>query len=187
MKKIDNFNDIINKTDEIMEFDQLPIGPQYCQIKAVEDVEEKEYLKIEFDIVKGELRNYFKNQHDNFKDPKWPSGGTIYRSYKPAAYSFFASFIVALKKSNNDFNWDWNEQELIGLYFVANFGEEEYIYEGELRTSVKVREIRSITAMQEGKIKIPSLKLLPESEKPASPKNVIDTSTLEVDEKDLPF
>ena len=35
------------------EYDKLPAGAYICVIKTVEDVPDKEYLKIEYDIADG--------------------------------------------------------------------------------------------------------------------------------------
>ena len=39
---------------------QLPAGGYVCKITNVEDVPEKEYLYVEFDIAEGEHKGYFK-------------------------------------------------------------------------------------------------------------------------------
>ena len=195
MKKIDNWEELVKDGDEVVSFDSLPIGPQICKILVVEDKSDKEYLKIQFDIADGDFKGHFKDQKEQFKNDDWPSGGTGYRSYKSTAYSFFTAFIIAVERSNPKFKWDWDEQKLVNMLFVANFGEEDYLDEvtNEIKTSIKCREFRSIKALKEGTIKPLKKKELSDANKQkieagdtgGNKKN--KTEVIDVSEDDLPF
>ena len=183
MRKIENWEQIKATTDEVVSFENLPIGPQYCKILDVQDDESKEYLKIWFDIVKGDFKDVFKDQEERFGN--WPSQGILYWSYKKTAERFFAARITALEKSNDGFKWDWLPQNLKGKYFVGNFAEEEYIDGDEVKVSLKVREVRSIQAMKEGNVKELPRKLLPEDKKPQA--TVQQQAKKDINLEDLPF
>jgi len=157
-------------------FVNLTAGPQVVKIISVKDVEEKQYLKLAFDINDGALKGYFKDMFDRNTrdDKKWPNQATLYRSYKDSAKYFFAGFITAVEKSNDGFSFnpdkDWVEQ-LKGKVFVANFGEQEYISDdvdnnGKLvvKHTLKVQETRSIQALKEGKIEVPELTKLSDND-----------------------
>lgn len=189
MRKISNWDEI-NK-DEVVEFDSIPAGPQVCKILKVQDIEDKEYLKIAFDIKDGDYKDFFKQQfdRDTRDDKKWPQSGILYKSYKKSAERFFAAFITAIEKSNDGFHWNWDEQSLVGKTFVANFREEEYVSDGELKSSMKCHEPRSTQALRDGKIKVLEPKRLTEKEladaglyEEAAKVNVILQ-----DDDDLPF
>lgn len=197
MKKYDNWDQV----EETSSFKTLV--PSICGVKilSVENVEDKEYLKIEFDIVKSdnkdEFKGYFTDQYERFQKPDnkpWPNQGTLYRSYKESAISFFKSFITAVEKSNAGYRWDWNEKSLVGKFFVAVFGEEEYLdeEENEVKISVKVQEVRSAEAWKNGDIKIPALKKLknrPETKTTKKEDNdsFYESSKQLASEEDLPF
>lgn len=187
MKKIENFDEMKEKGSEDVSFQSVPAGPQICKIIDVEDVEDKEYLKIQFDVCDGDLKGVFQEQYDKFGE--WPASGTTYRSYKHSAYAFFTAFVIAVEKSNKNFVWNWDEKELINKKIVVNFGEEEYINDsGETKTSMKAREIRSIVSLNEGALKVPELKKAKKTEttkRREAPVNKVPT--LEVSEDDLPF
>jgi len=170
MKKIENFDEVKKTSDEVVSFDSLPIGPQICKILKVKDVVNKEYLQIEFDIADGDYKGFFADQKKNFNNEDWPSQGTLYKSYKSTAYKFFASFIIAIEKSNPKFEWVWDETKLEGQYFVANFAEEEWLDDttNEIKVNVKCREVRSIQALKEGEVKLLKKKELSDSEKQKS-------------------
>ena len=166
MKKIENWEEI-KTNEEVVAFenllDNLTPGPQIVKILKVEDVTEKEYLKIAFDIVDGKLKGLFRDvfDNDNRDDKKWPNSGILYKSYKESAKRFFAAFITAIEKSNPSYKWDFDETKLIGKLFVANFREEEYVSEDYddqgnaiIKTSIKCFEPRSTVALKEGKVKI---------------------------------
>ena len=181
MRKIDGFDNLPN--EEVVEFDNLKKGAYICVIKDVQDFPDKEYLKIKFDIADGEKKLYF--HKDNIEE--WPNQGTTIRSYKDTANKFFKAFITAVEKSNThkNYKWDWNEKSLIGKFFVAVFAEEEYETEdGEIRISVKCRDIRSIPALKEGKIEIPALKKI---NKKQDKQEKIISKYSEIDDDDLPF
>lgn len=171
MKKLENY-------DNIREFNGINPGAYIVQIKSVVDKPDKEYLEIQFDIVKHpEYAGYFTDYYK--ENGTWSNSGIYRASYKETASKFFKRFITAIEKSNSNFIWDWNEHKLIGKLFVAVFGEEEFLnQDGDLRVSCKVREVRSIEALEKGIIKIPERKVLKH-----------ETSSVDVilDTKDLPF
>ena len=179
MRKIENWEELKSTTDEVISFESLPVGPQFCKIVDVQDVESDEYIQIWFDIVKGDFKDVFKEQEEHFG--KWPSQGIRRQYYTKKSERFFASFITAIEKSNDGFKWDWLPKNLKGKYFVGNFAEEEYVDGDKVKVSLKVREVRSIQAMKEGKVKELPIKLLPEDKKPQQIQNIDDLSD------DLPF
>lgn len=180
MKKINGFENL--PEEEVVEFDSLKPGAYICCIRDVEDVFSKEYLKIKFDIADGEKKGFF---HKDDLD-EWSNQGTTYRSYKDSASKFFKAFITAIEKSNThkNYKWDWNEKSLIGRFFVAVFGEEEYEnQDGDIKIVVKCQDIRSIQALREGKIEIPPLKKLKVRKNPETAAYQNQT----INDDDLPF
>ena len=183
MKKIKDFDQV----QEATAFPKLEPGPQIVQIIAVEDVLDREFLKIYFDIAHGDLKGEFNRLKEQFGD--WPAQGTTYRSYKQKALPFFKRFVVAVEKSNPDFKFDFDEQKLVGKYFVANFGIEEYDNGEEIKTSVKMLEARSIPSYKEGKVEPPKPKLVDNAtrEKYAVGGTIEPDPNIVVDDDDLPF
>ena len=162
MKKINDWENI----KESSEFKRLEPGAYICAIKAVEDVPEKEYLKVYFDIVKGENKGYFQKLYneDTRKDKKWPISGTLIRSYKEAALPMFKGFCTAIEKSNKNFKWDFNEQKLVKKYIGLIIADEEYLNQkGQKRVRNYVASVRSVEAIENGDFTIPALKELDES------------------------
>ena len=175
MKPIEGY-DLVNEAGE---FKRLPAGIYGVKITNVIDhpEEDKQYFEIYCDIVKGEFKDYFQLQvATGLKD-----GSKTIRSYKPNALPFFKGFITAVEKSNQGYQWDWDEQKLVGKFVVAVFGEEEYLdQDGNVKVGTKVVEFRSVEAWKEGKIKVPELKKLPQVEK-------VNTEQLEIPDEELPF
>ena len=175
MKRLD-----LSGVQEAGTYEKLPPGGYICGILNAIDYPNKEYLEIEFDIVDGHFKNHFKEQSKSLGF--W--GGRFIRSYKKSALPFFKSFTTALYNSNNGFDFDYDEQSLRGKYIGLVIGEEEYINrKGELKTSVYVKETRSIEAIQKGEFKIPELKKLQQTP--------LDVSTLpefvEMNDDEFPF
>ncbi len=184
MKKIEDFDKVKPATD----FEALEIGPYICKIIAVEDLGDKEYLVINFDIADGEKKGYFKELNDAFGGD-WR--GRIRRSYKKKALPFFSAFIVAVEKSNPKFKWNWNEQDLVGNYVVVVFGEEEWVNDdNELKIVVKPVSVRSIQAYKENRITTPKIKRVSAEERGKAVAEVDKKNKEEmtdISDDDLPF
>lgn len=181
MKKIDGWDQI----NEAGEFKRLPAGIYGVRITNVVDNPVKEYFEVFVDIVKGEFANYFKNQLlQTGKD----NSRTI-RSYTSKALPFFKAFITSVEKSNVGYQWDWDEKKLVGKNVIAVFGEEEYKdADGNIKVAVKIQEFRSLEAYKEGKIKVPEIKRLPESERPVAQNTTTDSNGVtSISDDDLPF
>ena len=163
----------------------LEPGQYLCEIIRVEDVPEKEYLKIGFDIIDGEFKNFISLIHA--RTGKWPNMGILYKSYKQSALSYFKRFIVAVEKSNADYSFNFDEQTLLHKKFVGNFGIEEWLTdEGEVRESVKLDEARSVESWKAGKIKTPQPKRLSEEIKEET-KSELSVEEIKKLEDSLPF
>ena len=181
MKKINDFE----KVEEAQDFPKIQPGPQIVKIVAVEDMVDKEYLKIDVDIAHGDLKGEFSRRKEQFKNDEWPNMGVLRRSYKPQALPFFKRFIVAVEKSNDGFKFDFDEQKLVGKFFVANFGIEEYDNGEEIKESIKIQEARSIQSYKEGKIQPPKEKRL--DKKIHEKYESSQTELPSIDDEDLPF
>lgn len=143
---------------------RLPAGGYICKYTNVEDRPDKEYLYMEYDIVEGEFKDYYKDL--SARADFW--GGRVYRSYKPAALPMFKRMCTAVSKSNGNFVFDGgainnNEKTLIGKYVGLVFGEEEYIgNDGNKKTRLYVFAEKSVQDIRDGNYKVPKLKLLKE-------------------------
>lgn len=158
MKEITNWNSI----QEAGSYANLPAGAYLCKILSVKDVVEKNYLEIHFDILEGEYAGYFKT----LLDLTGKDRGVVYKSYSDKAVRFFKAMIVAIEKSNPNFEWNWNEQCLINKLFVGNFREEDYLDQSnEIRTGIKLAEFRSTEAFKKGEVKLLAKKELSDEEK----------------------
>ena len=135
-------------------------GPYICKITAVEDVEEKEYLKVSFDITEGEYKGYYAKGRE--EHPDWDWFGSYCKSYKTKALPMFKRFCSAVTKSNDGYTFDGgaansDEKSLIGKKIGLLFREEEYYSnDGELRTRLIVYSEFPIDKIKEQKT--PSIK-----------------------------
>lgn len=150
---------------------ELTPGGYICRVVEVEDVPEKDYLIVRFDIAEGGLKGYFTELSMQFGS--WPAAGQMIRSYKPTALRFFKGFVTALEKSNPGFRWDASvnadPNKAAGLRFGATIGEEEYLKNGQVKTCMKARNVYSTATIEDGKFKFPEIKRL--SPQAAAPVN----------------
>ena len=164
MKKIDMTN-----VQEAGEFTTLPAGAYICIIRNVEDVEDKEYLKVTYDIADGEFKGYYDDIRSNHPDWEW--SGAYVKSYKTKALPMFKRFCSAISKSNGNFIFDGgavnsDEKSLIGKKLGIVLREEEYYSNsGDKKTRLIVH--REFPIDQLAAQKVPDIKRLPEEKSQA--------------------
>ena len=162
MKKVD-----LTNVQEAGEFKRPGAGAYICGIVKAEDVADKEYLKITYDIIEGEFKGYYKEMREN--NPEWTWAGAYVKSDKSAALPMFKRFCTAVSRSNGNFVFDGNtvnadESTLKGKKIGLLLGEEEYYgNDGEKKTRLYV--VREFSIDKIGEQKVPELKKIKE-EKP---------------------
>lgn len=201
------WNEIEESTGD---FPQIEAGAYIVKIDEVENFDDKEYLKIYFDINQGPMKGEFERQHKLF-GPDWPYDATQYSSYKEKALPFFKRFITAVERSNSGYSFVKTQgdfEQLKNKLVVAVFGPTEVPVPdaangNKPRVMIKFREWRSIEALNENKIITPTnvLKLKSnydlekyndalaelQQQAPAEVQAAYETSKGLVDEEDLPF
>lgn len=127
-------------------------------------------LNLELDIADdGEFKWYFSKiyQEDTSSSKKWQKAGTysVITDDDEKTLPFFKGLITSIEKSNPNYKFDWNLEEekqlksLEGKMLGAIYGLEEYENEkGEIKTSRKIRFIRSIDNIETAPI--PDVKLI---------------------------
>ncbi len=151
------------------EYEKLEAGGYICKIKSAKEEKSKSgkrMLVIALDILEGDKKDFFKKRfdEDTRAEKKWPAGA-IYRQMLEGekAAGFLKGLMTSLEDSNDGFKWDWDEKKLANLKCGAIFGEEEYEkLDGSVGTSTKVKFIRTVQAIKEGKFKVPEIKKLPQ-------------------------
>lgn len=143
------------------DFAQPTPGGYICRIVDIQDVPEKQYVKVFFDIVDGEWKGFYSNRRERF-GIELP---IMYRSYTEKARGMFKGFLKALEESNRNFvadKFDGNEQQLKGMFIGIIMGEEEYMNKnGEVRISLKAVRCCAGPKIRKGEFKVPELKKLP--------------------------
>lgn len=136
-----NEGETVTNFSEGDDYEQLPAGAYVCEITSAKDVDDKGYIRIEFDIADGEYKGYFKRLCDraNF----W--GASVNLSY--TAKNDTRSFKLPLKVINacnpgytfNPYGGNSDEKTLVGKKVGVVFHEEEYKSkkDGTIRSSMK--------------------------------------------------
>ena len=164
MKAIDDFANI--KESGNRDAKSLPAGGYVCSVWSVTDVPDKEYLRIEFDIVEGEYKNYGVEMMERYGfNPL-----KVVRSYKKSAVGFFKHFISTVEKSNPGYHWDWDERTLVGKKFGAVLGLEQYVKKnGDISTRIYLDRETPVDDIRRNDFRIPPLKTLPGHEPSPAP------------------
>ena len=153
----------LEKIQESGSFEKLPVGGYIIKILAVDDVPEKEYLKIFFDINDGGKKGFFQKafEEDTRAEKKWPNAGSFIRSYKEKALPMFKGFTNAIENSNKGYKWNFDEKSLVNKVVGVVIGEEQYLNQkGQVRTRTYVSAVRSVDTIKKGEFTVPELKKL---------------------------
>lgn len=180
MRKVD-----WSKVEEAQGYDRPKPGAYIVRIEHVEDVESKEYLRIEWDFAEGPYKG--ENKETFRRAGFWPI--TLIRSYKEKALPFFKAFKTAVETSNPGYTFSEDRlDDLRGKYFGVVLGEEEYrANSGEVRTRLYVAYVHSGQAIRSGNHEDPPpLKTLADRPAPM-PNGVTVMDELDEDDGDLPF
>lgn len=154
MREVKNWDDIEERQPG--EFERPAPGGYIARIVSVEDNEEKEYLRIEWDFEEGEHRG--SNAATFNRAGFWPT--VLIRSYKEKALGFFKAFKTSVELSNRGYVFDCaNTQGLENKLMGVVLGEEEYVKKaGDIGTRLYVYQARTVKAIRDGDFKIPELK-----------------------------
>lgn len=147
-----------NEVEAVESFKKMEAGGYICGITAVEDVEKQEYLKLEFDIIDGEFKGYYRDLYE--RKGFW--GGSFIRSYKEKARGFFKKFLNAVEASNLNYSFNNDERTLRGKSIGLVLGYEEYVANsGEIKERIYVADILPIQDITMKNYVVPKLKKLP--------------------------
>ena len=155
------------------DFERLAAGGYVIRINGVENNEDKQYLKIVYDIAEGPERGRYKEIDPKDNNANWRC--SFVRSYKESALGMFKAFIKAVDESNetnfNDFiEKGFDEQHLKGCRLGVLFGYEEYeANDGNVKERLRLVRFLTIEQVRAGDFRIPELKKLAGSDiKPTS-------------------
>lgn len=139
------------------ETDRPVPGGYIAGITQVEDNEQKEYLKIEWEFAEGLFQG---NNTETYERAKfWPMA--FIKSYKKKALGFFKRFKTAVEESNRGYRFNNDPQSLTGKYMGVVLAEEEYMAkDGSVKTRLYVSGVKSVQDIRASKFEVPPLKKL---------------------------
>lgn len=152
-----------NQVQDAVDFPRPKPGGYVVYISKVEDVENKEYLKIYYDFVEGDLRGYYGQLFKN----KGFWGGNFIRSYKEKALPFFKAFKTSVEESNPGYVFKNDPQSLVRKYVGVVIAEEEYeANDGSIKTRLYVDKPLSVDSIKAKKYEVPPLKKIDHTNDP---------------------
>lgn len=170
---------------------RLPAGAYICVIKKVEDISDKEYLRVTYDIAKGEYKGYYDKMRA--EHPDWTGVGDFVKSYKQKSLPFFKRFCSAVSKSNGNFVFDGgsvnaDESTLTGKFVGLVLRPEEYYgNDGEKKTRLSVYKEFPVDKLADQKV--PDVKRLEDDGPAPRPAAASNTDFMNVPDGDdgVPF
>lgn len=181
------------------EFAKLHAGGYICQVINAEITKSKvgnPMLILFIDIAEGDFQGYFKNNLMRIKsfnpDIKWDNSG-IYRQLifdnNGNTSRFFKGLITCFEKSNPRFSFKphaFDENILRGSLIGFIFAEEEYMWNGDIKSRVLPKFPRIVDDIRQGKFSVPDIKHLDKpTPKPAQSSDPFAGSPIDPD--DMPF
>lgn len=174
MRKSIPWEEVTESNDD---FRRLPAGAYVAKIVDVKDFENKEYLEIVYDIAEGEYKDFYSDDWGK----SHPYTHHFFMSYKDSALGMLKGRLHAINDSNPGFDayaaFDAGREDMfINRLVGLNLQEEEYEYEGKVRTRLNACQIVSATKVRNGEIKVRETKKLERT-----------TNAVEDDLSDIPF
>lgn len=146
--------------EETTPFEKLPAGGYVVTIVDVEDVEDREYLNIVYDVREGEHSGFYSDDFGR----RNPWAHRFVRSYKPTAEGMFKAFLSRLEESNRGFSiaqWQVysDPRALIGLELGIVLQNELYTTDrGEDRERLVVVGVYASQDIRNGEYRLPEPK-----------------------------
>lgn len=146
--------------EESTPFEKLPAGGYVIKIVDVEDMADKEYLNVVYDIKEGEYSGFYSDDFGRLN----PWAHRFVRSYKDSAAGMFKQFLARLEDSNRDFSissWQRksDERDLIGLELGIVLQNEQYTNnQGEDKERLNVVGVYAAQDIRNGDYKLPEPK-----------------------------
>ena len=143
-------------------FDRPPAGGYLCTIVAVENIPDKQHVRLEWDIDEGDYQEIYRAS-------SLASGRHCpydWRSYKEENLKYFKHFLSVLTKCNpGKFEyktWNGDERAFVGLQFGAVIGYRESAYNGKIYENEYINRLIDRETLARGDFKVPELKKLPD-------------------------
>lgn len=146
--------------EESTPFSKLPAGGYVIRITDVEDVADKEYLNVVYDIKEGDFSGFYSDDFGRLN----PWAHRFVRSYKDSAAGMFKQFLARLEDSNKDFSiaaWQTksDERELVGLELGVVLQNELYTNnQGEDKERLNLVGVYAAQDIRNGDFKLPEPK-----------------------------
>lgn len=188
-----------NEVKEFSDRPKLPLGAYVCKVKkvALQNNSYGDQLCILFDIAEGDWRNFYKEEFDSNTqaNKKWKG---VLRQWLPKddgsekdekTKRAFKSFISAFEKSNPGYQFNWDENSLIGKYFGVLYRNEEYSFDDKHGWAVRPYIAISTDKARSGDYRLPEDKPLQNKvdDSYASYTEPTNYALLEDDDSEIPF
>ena len=184
MKAIRSFNEIRAYSDG----KKPQPGGYIIRIISVEEYnyDDGDKLIFKFDVAEGTFKDYFQKNYDD-QNPKYKKWKGIYRLNIPQDEESnadnwimrrFKSDIEAIQLSNDEFEWRWDESELIGKTVGALFQNREYRVDGKTGFYLAVHSFIDVDRIRKNEFTIPADRYL------EAPKPLIDFPGISDDENE---
>jgi len=161
-----NWNNVTAQSDG--DFQRLPAGPYVATIVAMEDVSDREYVSMVYDIFEGEHKGYYSDEWGK----SHPNAHRVVLSYKERALGMTKGRLEAIAASNPGFDpfaaWDAGRLDMfVGRLVGLNIREEEYEWDGETKVRMSAFQVLDAAKVRAGEVKVPRRKTL-DGGKPAA-------------------
>lgn len=151
----------LDNVQEAGSYNRLPAGGYICRYTKVEDVPEKEYLYMEFDIESGEYKDYYKKTWRRV----WTFGVVEFtEAIKKRRFLCSKGCVLQLLKAIPGLclmeeDRMLMKKTLVGKHVGLILGEEEYIgNDGNKKTRLYVNTECDVNDIKAGRFRVPELK-----------------------------
>lgn len=163
-------------------------GGYVARLVSLEDNDAKQYVEAVFDIAEGEFANYYSDDWGQAH----PYAHHFFMSYKDTALGMLKGRLEAIQASNPGFDpfaaWDAGRLDMFANRLVGiNLQEEEYEYNGEVKTRLNVCQVVPVQDVRDGKVKPRDTKKLDGGSAPSTTPAVVAAPAANVYAGPIPF
>lgn len=142
------------QVEESKQLQGIEPGPYVCRILRATDNAEKEYVEVIWDIAEGPEKDRYSDQWGE----EHPYAHHFYMSYKDKSLGMLKMILNAITASNPGFDamsaWNAGRIEMFSGRLVGlNLREEEYEYNGEVKTRISVGGWAAVQDVRAGVVK----------------------------------
>lgn len=162
---------------------KLPMGGYVCIIRKVTDVQDKQYLEIEYDVAEGDYKGIAVDAYEAWG--RWSHNFRVY--YTEKSLWRLKKFLSRVEQTNPNFTFDFDNPQCLvnkGIGLIIGYRQYYSNKDGSLKEALDVQDFCTATEVRNG-----TLPKEPELREPKTPPPApkMEDMSNDAEDSNLPF